>query len=396
MKIAFWFTTPKKFDPANLDNEIFGGAEISAICLAKELAIDNTVYLFGNCVSDDWETFTYIYNGIILRNYSTIKYCDLDVLIVVRPSNVLHPANLPHRPKVVILWTGDESSQPTNQILWEKEAVENIDLIVTKSNWQRQDLLDKFLLLDSNQIKVMYNGFDDSFFIDNLKPVIKPKFICASTIYRGVYNFVNIWPEIKERIPDATLDIFASTKLYDSDSVNDNKYKALFEPLSSLDGITLKDPIPHNKFLINLQNYYAMLYPNLAFNESSCGVVLEAFGYRVQVVTSYKAGLKETIDISPYMSFGISPDFEYKKYCNTFINIVEAIWKSRKEKEMLKLLKQEQRRITENYSWKIVSKKWFQLLETLLKKSKGSQKSSLVSLADIPRTQDLRSTIITH
>lgn len=396
MRIAFWFTTPKKFNPANLDNEIFGGAEISAICLAKELALNNTVYLFGNCVSDDWETFTFVNSGVILKNYSTFKYCNLDILIVIRPSNILHPANLPVRPKVIILWTGDESSQPTNQILWEKEAVENIDLIVTKSHWQKQDLLDKLLLLDSEKIKVMYNGFDDSFFINGLKHAIKPKFICASTIYRGVYNFVNIWPEIKKRILDATLDIFASTKLYNSDSENDNKYKALFEPLSSLDGITLKDPIPHNEFLINLQNYYAMLYPNLGFNESSCGVVLEAFGYGVPVITSYKAGLKETLEIALTLGHRVNPNLKYSHYCNEFINLVEGSWKERSQRIWKRKLRQEQREIMENYSWRMVSKKWFQLLGTLLKKNKGSRKSSLVSLDDIPRTQDLHSTIITH
>ena len=399
VRIAFWFTTPKKFDPANLDNETFGGAEISAICLSRELSKlyehQGLIDIFANVEysKEFGEKMPYNVNGVMFKKYSLINEQNIDVLIVVRPSNILHPSNLPKRPKVVILWTGDESSQPTNQVLWEDEVIDNIDLIVTKSEWQKRDLLDKLLLLDSGKMEVMYNGFDDSFF-EKFKLVNKPSFICASTIYRGVYNFVNIWPKIKERIPEATLDIFASTKLYNANSKNDKKHEASFEALSLLDGVKLKDPIPHNEFLKRLQNYYAMLYPNLGFNESSCGVALEAFGYGIQVVTSCKAGLKETLSMAPACSSGINPHLFYGEYCNSFINRVEGIWKGRKQKYWKSELKKDQERVMANHSWRVVAKKWFQLLETLLTKSKGSRKSSLVSLVDIPRTQELQSTTI--
>lgn len=384
MKIGFWLTTPKQFDPSKLDETPFGGAEISAINLAKQLAYElHEVTVFANVLScGDYFYEPCNFNpeneneeSLYFTTYDSLKKSNnLDVLICVRADqNLLNPRRNAqyfgrNKPKI-ILWTGDAYDQPNNQIFHDQYCLNEIDLIVTKSNWQRDTLLQHFPLLSLSKMQVMYNGVDS----DNIpepKEVTEPRFVYASTAYRGLHRFIDIWPKIKERIPKATLDCYCKTTLYIDDNPGDKQYQWIYDALEKLDGVTIKEPLPQKEFLKELSGYYAMLYPNTGFLESSCGVALQSMACGVPVVTSARGGLPETINMG--LSYCIDQD---KDYDEKFVKVVNIFWDHKKWKNQHSDICR--RRICNNYSWKEVAKKWQSLIlkpESLLNPmEQGSQ-----------------------
>lgn len=346
MKIGFWLTTPQQFDPQDIDNALFGGAERSALNLAKKLKHD--VVIFGNIEESHSNYFP----------YSALRSDELDVLICVRADqNLLNPRRnhiyFREKPKKVILWTGDAWDQPNNQIFHDKHSLDVIDLIVTKSHWQREGLIRYYPLLTEDKVTVMYNGVDIDW-IPEKKTVNEPKFVYASTAYRGMNHFILLWPKIKSMIPEATLDCYCKTTLYIKDNPRDREWHWLYDLINEMDGSRICEPVPQKELLGKLGSYYAMLYPNDNFWESSCGVALESMACGTPVIASARGGLIETLDMG--RGYPIEGDPDTKNYENSFLDTVEYIWERKIRAEERALKGREE--ILNNYSWDKVAKRW--------------------------------------
>jgi len=302
MRIGFWLTTPTRFNPAEIDKTPFGGAEISAINLAKHLAknIDNDIVVYGNSICNN-DLREWFHDDVLYKPYGDLRlHNSLDVLICVRADqNLLNPRRNhvyfgENRPKI-ILWTGDAFDQPNNQAIFhDTYCLKTFDLIVAKSNWQKESLVRHFPLLSKEKVQVIYNGVDSNS-IPQPTVTTEPRFVYASTAYRGLHRFLDIWPKIKEKIPDATLDCYCKTTLYIDDNPRESEFLPLYSKLSALPGISIKEPLPQQDFLKQLSTYRLMLYPNSGFLESSCGVALQSMACGVPVITTNAAGLGETI-----------------------------------------------------------------------------------------------------
>lgn len=358
MKIAFWLSTPRLFCVDDVDEKPFGGAEMSALNLAKELSIDYNVCMFGNLQGPDGEK-----NGIKFLNYNDLKYNEMDILVVVRADQrVLDPrysANFfGKKPKKIWLWTGDESSQPNNDLFHDTWTLKEIDKILVKSQWQKNDLMQAFPLIMNDKIKVMYNGVSTKSSTDLLCQ--HPRFLYASTAYRGLHMFLDIWPKIRDEIPNAELDCYAKTTLYMPENPRDNEFKELYKKLDDLPGLTIKEPISQSKLFDIMGDYYAMLYPNCLFNESSCGVALEAMAHGLPVIASNRAGLSETLDMGFGYKIFADPIKAKNGYINEFVATVKSTWYN-KENTRERSFKGKER-INKNYTWKRVSERWKKMI----------------------------------
>lgn len=373
MRIGFWLTTPKKFDPAKIDETPFGGAEISAINLAKELSCneEHRITVFGNCSSANIGGNENPI-GVSYWPYESLKNKSLDVLICVRADqNLLNPRRNHQyfgsiRPKKVILWTGDAFDQPNNQAIFhDSYCLKTFDLIVAKSNWQKESLLKHFPLLSKEKVQVMYNGVDSNS-IPPITVTTEPRFVYASTAYRGLHRFLDIWPKIKEKIPNATLDCYCKTTLYIDDNPRESEFEGLYDKISAMPGVTIKDPLPQKDFLKELSKYRLMLYPNSGFLESSCGVVLQSMACEVPVITTDSAGLSETVRLG----VGNYLVFEGEYYDSRFVDAVMCQMKSLNIKEDAKSSRD---MILENYSWEKVAERWDSLIQTLTSPSETKE-----------------------
>jgi glycosyltransferase involved in cell wall biosynthesis len=261
MRVGFWLTTPRRFDPEQVWETPFGGAEISALLLAKELAYldyaEHDVYVYGNCTYKVTVAVKGIPRGIYFCPYRALSDSSLDLLIIKRAdpnlinprrSGLLYGKELPP----MVLWTGDAADQPNNQAIFhDSYCLKQLELILPKTNWQAGDLRRHFPLIPKEKIHVMYNGVDSAA-VKPRQKIDKPRFVYASTAYRGLHRFLAIWPMIKERIPDAELDCYCKTTLYLEDNPRDTEWQGLYNEISELPGVAIKEPVPHKQFIRRL------------------------------------------------------------------------------------------------------------------------------------------------
>jgi len=328
MKLAFWITTNKYFDPAKLDDTPFGGCEIEAFNVGKALAkaYGEKVLVFAN-VSErhNSESFLFFQYGDLV---DALERNNVDAFVVVRADDrILSPRRsalylTQIKPQRVILWSGDSYDQPNNELMHDTMTLNRIDKIILKGQWQKEAWLKAFSYINAGKVAVIRKGLNTEWLSTERSQAIAPKFVYASTAFRGLSKFHEIWPMIKTSIPQATLDCYCKVSLYADNKLN-LEYEKLYESIGKLDGVTIKEPLPQKDFLKELPQYYAMLYPN-TFEETVCGVALEAMASGVPIITTKSAGLIETVRDGGGILIDENP--HSKEYDRKFVDQVIALW----------------------------------------------------------------------
>jgi glycosyltransferase involved in cell wall biosynthesis len=323
-----------------------GGAEISAVHLGEELLKQGH---YVNYFLQRTEPFKD--GNLKVFRHNQMFETEMEYFICVRP----HPVLQGKFGKVKkILWSGDAFDQASNEVFYDKKIADSMDGFVFKSNWQREKILEKYYTIDPEKVNVIYNGYKGEWF--NLNGAIpNPKrFIHTSTWYRGVKNFIEIWPMILEKIPDAEIHVFSKTALY-SEYSNDQGWFEIAEELVKLPGMVLREPIPQVQLAHEIKKAWLMLYPNTGFVESSCGSALQSIASGTPVVATKRAGLVETIGEA-----GILVDNNDEK------------WKEKFVKETLEVDSKKRQSLVEsgcqtvsNQTWKNKATEWESYLKSL-------------------------------
>jgi len=289
VKVSFWLTsTTRIMTEENWGKAPMGGAEISAVQLGEEF-IKN-----GHDVSYYLERAEPFDRGNLhIRQHHQIFDEEHKYFICVRPHGVLQ-GDFGDIKK--ILWSGDAFDQSSNNVFWNKKVAESMDGFVFKSNWQKEKILNKYYTIPEDKVNVIYNGIKKDYYSDNGVVPDPKRFIHTSTWYRGVHNFLEIWPLILEKIPDAEVHVFSKTSLYsDRNPRDDQGWPELAEKLVHLPGMVLREPVPQNILAQEMKKAWAMLYPNSGFVESSCGSAQQSLAAGTPVIATKRAGLIETI-----------------------------------------------------------------------------------------------------
>lgn len=206
MKIAFFYpanSMPRPIDPRNLHDSNRGltGSEGSCIYYAKEMAArGHEVYLLTNITTvmkgDD---------NVNYLPYSDWTWTDIrnqhwDALCSWMSPEPLMTAN-PNHFRLFNQQVSDFNACPVG---WE----EKVDLLTPLSN-SHASYLSKQTNFDKSKWRVCYNGVHTSeFLLNTYNQKTKNSLIWASSHDRGLHRLLEIWPEIKKEVPDATLSIF--------------------------------------------------------------------------------------------------------------------------------------------------------------------------------------------
>ena len=354
MKISFYLRTRKSFEPDKLWDTPFGGAEISAFNLGRELSKHHDVWFYGNASGNlDEENFH-------IRHYDQLNEEKHQIFICVRLDSVINPREIRFDdwPEMVLLWTGDAHDQKNNQMLLDPLVNKFLSLVVCKSNWQRKKLIENFAL-DPRKTMVMYNGVAEDYFAEPGK-VNKNKFIHASVIFRGARHLLQIWPRIKARLPEAQLHIYSKLSLYGNWHPEEEAYRALYSQLGAMDGARLYSPIAQKELIGQFKSSYLMLYPN-DFLESSCGVALETQAAGCPVITTRLAGLIETVGRDGIL---IDPSVGIEKYVDCFVeNTLQLV---DDEKARNALAESGRHKVLSQFTWEKVALRWEKLLSRFI------------------------------
>ena len=264
------------------------GSEYMAINLAQEFHKKGyRVFIIGSFEESTLNIDNQcVHNGVEYIDYKyfsefALKY-EIDVLIVSRyTSNLVYYDNI----KSVYLWVHDvlPITDEANCFQIHKEKFKNIIAI---SNWQKRNIVNK-LNIPEERIIVSRNAIHKKRFIKNSSIEKAPyRFIYTSDPSRGLTNLINLIPQIKERYPETTLQIFVKKE--------NIEYETL-KKIEDLDYVFINGRVSQEELAIEFLKSDIFFYPT-DFKETYCITALESMCSKCLVVTVKLAALTEIVE----------------------------------------------------------------------------------------------------
>lgn len=297
----------EKWSPSTIKKNGIGGSEIMAYQLAKNLAaLGHKVRVYNDCA----ELAGY-YDNVQYINYDKFNNIKCDVLIISRQADKIN--NLIDA-KLKLLWVHDIFAiNATNETLLK------YDRILCLSEWHKQSVLD-YHHLHSDHVIVTRNGIDLARFAKNIK---KDKFKCfnSSSPDRSWPILLEIWPEIKAKVPEASLHLFYGFKNWkyaaQKDQLQQDLIKRIEEKIKSMKNLDVYyyDRVNQDDLADHIMSCGVWLYPTW-FTETSCLSCMEAQAGGCRMITSSIAALNETGGERAVL---IDGDWTTKEYQDKFI-----------------------------------------------------------------------------
>ena len=308
MKIAFIDTLGLTYDGSTLEKRGLGGSESAVIRMSQELAkIGFDVTVYNDCTSDDSRPG--IYDGVLyepVKRANEVVY-DLpprtfDIVIVSR--SILPIAQdwaAVRSAKHVCLWMHDTFCEGDDSI--EDLIVQGkLHEILTLSDWhtgyvthcahgkrRNYDILKNHIFMTRNGIGNMNPGWID---VREKDPNL---FVFNASVTKGMVPLVKqIWPKVKQRIPDAKLKIIGGYYKFREAAGPDQQEKDWSElKLQHGDSIEFTGVITQQEISNILRKASYMIYP-AGFPETFGISTLEALAHNVPLITCRFGALEET------------------------------------------------------------------------------------------------------
>lgn len=334
--IYCWKTLAEWAAPSVLTG--LGGSEEAVVYMSKELTkLGYKVTVYCNC-GDLKGT----YEGVEYKEFFEFNPKDnFDILISWRMNIFFGQVKARRK----ICWFHDVFSKQ-NLDLWFSDKTD-VDKMIVLSEAHKDLVPESF---DKEKIFVSKNGIYMPDFMKNGVLRNPHRMIYTSSYDRGIQHLLQMWPDIKQEVPEAELHLFYGWNTYD-DFVKiggrSQKFKDAMVELMKQDGVFEHGRVGHKQLVKELQKSKFFVYPS-HFYEISCISAMKAQACGcVPVVTDY-AALKETVKDGIKVP-GSAEDPEVKaKYR-------DALIKALKEQPEIKVDK-------EQFSWESVAKQWHEEL----------------------------------
>lgn len=282
------------WNESHIDQKALGGAEKAVAYLMRELPKNYEIIVSGDVEEGIFDNVTYIHQSklqglldktefhtIIVSRYvcffEKFKNSKCYKLIVSAHDSTgfINTASIPINNK-----------SHTNNIL--QQYYNDIDNIISLTPWHTTNMIQSHPFLNDKIISIN-NGIHIENFPKNNNEKIKNKFIWSSCAYRGLHIMLDLWREIINKIPDATLDICS----YDTFPKNDDEIK-MEEIINHFDSITHHGKLNINELYDLMAKSEYWLYTN-TFPETSCITAMEMLMSEVICLYYPLAGLNDTI-----------------------------------------------------------------------------------------------------
>jgi glycosyltransferase involved in cell wall biosynthesis/2-polyprenyl-3-methyl-5-hydroxy-6-metoxy-1,4-benzoquinol methylase len=329
-----------------------GGSELMAIEMSKRLAKQgHRVRIYNSC----GKYGEGIYEGV--EYYHTEKYQDLkcDVLIVSRVASFVNEKfNI--EAKLKLLWVHDVFALNASS-----DDLRKYDKILALSEWHKQNIINVHQVRP-DQVIVTRNGIDLNRFQKNVTRN-KYKVVNSSSPDRHLPVLLDVWSEIKKRVPQATLDIFYGFKNWEYVAQHDpnqmaliNRLKAQMEALKS-DGVNFRDRVSQEKLAEEFLSAGVWAY-STCFSETSCISAMEAQAAGLRIITSPIAALNETVGTRGTLIPGEWTTPEYK---NKFVDAVVSAMHSDNNTDRVAL-----QEYAKNFDLDSLSQDWEKMFTSLI------------------------------
>ena len=346
--ISFVNYTPNPFAGDELEKRGVGGAETCVINLARVLAHQHNlnVHVFSKCTAPG------VYDNVVYHDIDTqivnLKGLDSDLVVVSRNTSLLNSVDFKKEfgAKEVVLWAHDVATDPSYKDF--EKVYDSIDKVLVLSDFHKKNIQDVFPFVEDKKVFKARNGVDKTLYANKVEKV-PGRLIYSSTPFRGLEILAEVFPEIKKRVPHATLHVFSSMDLYGK-AYSTEEFDHLYKKLGYMDGVKYSRGITQKELAVEQMQAEVLAYPN-TFPETSCITVMECQMAGTPCVTSKYAALDETVPDGTGIKLEGKPfSDEYKKQ---FIDsVVELLTNKEKWQEM------SDKCLSLDVTWDTVAKEW--------------------------------------
>jgi glycosyltransferase involved in cell wall biosynthesis len=281
-----------RWAPQDIDAKGLGGSETAAVRLADALAE------LGWVVT--------VYGDVEQGCHDQVVYRHVECFDPLTPRDVLISSRQPHlfdRPvnaRVKLLWCHDATLG--DQLT--PERYRHIDKLLVLSDWQAREFT---RLYGNDKIVQIRNGIDHSTFYLNgdTPPARERRALYTSSPDRGLDILLELWPQIRERVPDAVLE-YAYAPVYFHIAETDpvvGAHAAKIAKLSAQPGVNSLGSLSQPDLARLLQSSLVWAHPSYntphdqPFYETSCIGAMEAQAAGCAVVASNWGALSETVKV---------------------------------------------------------------------------------------------------
>lgn len=323
MKIAIVDKLGLCYDGDTLSKQGLGGSESAVILIAKNLQeIGFDVTVFNNC-KDGSNSKPGVYDGVRYIDNTDAKSHEeeYDVAIVSRTALPFVTQEWPcvHTAKKRVLWLHDTFIEG-DQIVEDLAVSGKIDHIFTLSDWHTS-----YILTCEHGKKRNYEVLKKKIFQTrngavchipevDLSAKDPNHFVYNASATKGMIPLVeDIWPRIRQRLPEARLTVIGGYYRFREGAEPDAQENTVEQLSKRQDlkdlGITFTGVIPQYEIAKILANAWMMIYPG-AFPETFGISSLESLLYKTPLMTTRFGALEETaIDLACYhIDYAIEPN----------------------------------------------------------------------------------------
>lgn len=181
------------------------------------------------------------------------------------------------------------------------------------------------------------------------------KLFWGSSYDRGLNHLLRMWPKIKEKYPDATLDICYGWGLFEQRYANNPErlaWKQVMDRLMLQDGITHHGRIGHEELDKITMQCGIWAYPT-DFDEINCITALNCQRLGCVPCVINKAALDETVGSGVKVDGDIFDPETYDSYLSALLDLMgnETKWREEQAKGAS---------FSKDYSWENIADKWIQ------------------------------------
>lgn len=334
-----------------------GGSETMVVEMAKRLALAGHRVRVYTSTGKDGEG---IFDGVEYRESGHLaNVVSCDVLVAWRGAHLLE---LPIAAKLRLLWVHDVFAMNATHA-----SLLKADRILALSEWHKGFLLQHHNLPDEH-VRVTRNGIDLERFADETIALKRNphKAVYSSSPDRGLPVLLQVWPEIRAKVPDAELHVFYGFFNWRSMAAargDEQQLRAIDQLMAHMKqleplGVVFRDKVPQAELAREFQSAGVWAHPTW-FSETSCLTAMEAQAAGCRIVTSAIAALKETV--GPQFGVLLDGDWMSPEYQAAFVaNVVDAMtcpegeWMRTREKIMA--------RAREDFGLDALAADWVQMM----------------------------------
>jgi glycosyltransferase involved in cell wall biosynthesis len=287
-----------RWSPASIEQQGIGGSETALVRVSTLLA------------TRGWHVDVYadvdeeIVNGVTYRRFGDWDpQADVDAFVSFRrPDAFAHPIAAPIR----VLWCQDASYGQELTL----ERARKMTAVVAVSSWHRATLASRYSFV-TEKLRIVRNGVSlrdprtgVKLFLDARRPFAQrsPHCIYSSSPAYGLHILLELWPEIRRRVPEAELHLFYGWDTYDAVALSSHRLRAykvlllhLLDRAGNEDGgVLLHGRVGQSMLHAAMERAKVWSYTSVV-HETSCIGGMEARAAGLPIVTSERGALPETV-----------------------------------------------------------------------------------------------------